>query len=247
MWRDNNDTRRFIKSIDTEVTHLTRAQCCPLCLCESSQNRREREREREREMPRYWEPVQSVVRTRGHHNVDCGVWHWHRDPETNPCLDTTLCWGPGPARLCNAQILSVIKIFYIPAKSFSSQIALTTDTLHSHSGARGQCQPVIFSESLITNNSNHLFSVLGWAWLTQVMTACDVLWRPVMTTCTCHQALSPVLVSSADNISCDHNILLLVLLHSDTWYLMLMTLTCPGAGIDNQTQLRIEPGTLMQL
>lgn len=29
--RDNNDTRRFIKSIDTEVSHLTRAQCCPLC------------------------------------------------------------------------------------------------------------------------------------------------------------------------------------------------------------------------
>ena len=49
------------------------------------------------------------------------------------------------------------------------------------------------------------------------MTACDVLWRA------CHDnmhlsRMSPGLVSSSDNISCDHNILLFVLLHSGNWY-----------------------------
>ena len=106
--------------------------------------------------------------------------------------------GPGPARLCNAQILSVvIKIFYIPAKRLSSQIAALTTHTH-YTVIAG---PVSGSHFywVTNNNSNHLFSVLGWAWLTQVMTACDVLWRPVMTTCTCHechQALSPAQITS---------------------------------------------------
>ena len=56
MWRDNNDTDRLIKSIDTEVTHLSVALCALWVIAEQG------------EMLRYWEPVPSVVR--GQHNVE---------------------------------------------------------------------------------------------------------------------------------------------------------------------------------
>ena len=43
MWRDNNDTRRFIKSIDTEVSHESSHKSSVLpCVSHSREGERER-------------------------------------------------------------------------------------------------------------------------------------------------------------------------------------------------------------
>ena len=77
MWRDNTimtDTASL--KVLTQRWLISQGLSVALCACVSHrrtgerEKEREREREREREMPRYWEPVQSVVRTRGHHNVE---------------------------------------------------------------------------------------------------------------------------------------------------------------------------------
>ena len=97
-----------------------------------------------------------VVRTRDLHSGGPDT-----DTETNPCLDTTLCGAagaPDPPELCNvcnAQILSVIKIFYIPVEIIIADCSPCHTVIQQ--GAQ-QCQGLAFLLSH-NNSSNHLFSV----------------------------------------------------------------------------------------
>ena len=77
MWRDNNDTRRFIKSIDTEVSHESSHKISVLpCVSHSREGERERYPDTENQS--------TVVRT----GTGARATIMTRRPGTNPCLDT---------------------------------------------------------------------------------------------------------------------------------------------------------------
>ena len=183
MWRDNNDTRRFIKSIDTEVSHESSHKSSVLpCVSHSREGERERYPDTENQS--------TVVRT----GQGPGPPSWHGDQ------GPTLALTPRPERvaprprLCNALILSVIKIFYIPDEIIIADCSPCWPVIQRGPGLVFivQCQKDIFTEGLSHNNSsNHLFSVPRPGSWRRVM-CCDAAWRDKM-----HLSrLSPGLVSS---------------------------------------------------
>ena len=131
-----------------------------------------------------------------------GTWHWHRDQPLPWHHPVWSCWRlvdpPELCNVCNAQILSVIKIFYIPVEIIIADCSPCHTVIQQ--GAQ-QCQGLAFLLSH-NNSSNHLFSVPRPRSWRRVM-CCDGA---------CHDKMHLSRVStgfvfvSQDNISPAHNI-----------------------------------------
>ena len=167
------------------MSHLTRAQCCPVSVWVIQ---RERYPDTENQS--------RVVRT-----CIVGDLTLTQRPTlalTPPCV---CCWylvaPPELCNVCNAQILSVIKIFYIPVEI----IIADCSPCHAVIQQGAQCQGLTFLLSH-NNSSNHLFSVPRPGSWRRVM-CCDEA---------CHDKMHLSRVStgfvsvSHDNISPAHNI-----------------------------------------
>lgn len=175
------------------MSHLTRAQCCPVWVI--AERERGRDTQILRTSPQLW-------------GQDRGPDH-HHDTETR---DQPLPWHPGPSgwRPGPACVMlwsyRLLKYFTFQMR-LSSQIAALAS--QSYSGGPGQCSEFSVRRTFLPRD---------WVTIIVPITCSlspgpghDGVWcvvtRPDVTRCTCHvchQALSPAL---ADNISTAHNIL----------------------------------------
>ena len=165
------------------MSHLTRAQCCPVWVI--AERERGRDTQILRTSPQLW-------------GQDRGPDH-HHDTETRdqplPWHPGPSGWRPGPGPACVMLWSYRLLKYFTFQMRLSSQIAALASQSYSGGAAlvfSVQCQKDIFTEGLSHNNSsNHLFSVPRPRSWRRVM-CCDGAWRDKM-----HLSrLSPGLVSS---------------------------------------------------